>query len=121
MKAYLVTTGTLFALITVMHVLRAVWERGLLKTEPAGYLSMTALTFVAAGMSAWACGARGPDRGSSASSPPALGLGRSRQRVVGPGVTRVADFEVLADLEISRRPEAFQVVGDLHGAKVGGQ
>ena len=54
MKAYLITTGTLFALIAVMHVMNAIGDRGLLRTHPVEYLSMTALTFVAAGMSAWA-------------------------------------------------------------------
>ncbi|HSZ57299.1 MAG TPA: hypothetical protein VK797_16660 [Tepidisphaeraceae bacterium] len=54
MKPYLITTGTLFGLIAIMHVLRAIDERGLFRTHPAEYLSMTALTFVAAGLSGWA-------------------------------------------------------------------
>jgi hypothetical protein len=54
MKAYLITTGTLFALIALMHVLRAVDERGQVTTHPGQYIAMTSLTFVAAAFSAWA-------------------------------------------------------------------
>jgi len=51
MKAYLITTGTVFGLIVVAHVWRLTAEPSQLK-EP-GFL---ALTLVAAGLSAWAFG-----------------------------------------------------------------
>ena len=54
MKAYLVTTGTLFGLIAVMHLLRAIAERSLLRTDPWYFLGMTALGIVAAALSVWA-------------------------------------------------------------------
>jgi hypothetical protein len=53
-KAYLIITGTVFGLIAVLHVLRAIAERQLLTTQPGSYLAMTSLTFVAAGLSLWA-------------------------------------------------------------------
>ena len=49
MKAYIVTTGTLFGLIVVAHVLRIVAEPQL-ATDP-WYILLTA---AAAGMSVWA-------------------------------------------------------------------
>ena len=49
MKAYIVTTGTLFGLIVVAHVLRIVAEPHL-ATDP-WYILLTA---AAAGMSVWA-------------------------------------------------------------------
>ena len=54
MKAYLVTTGTVFGLIAVLHALRAVEERNLLTTNPVEFLSMAALGVVAAALSVWA-------------------------------------------------------------------
>ncbi len=51
MKAYLITTGTVFALIVVSHVLRFITEGGALR-EPFLWL----LTFLAAGLSLWAWG-----------------------------------------------------------------
>ena len=53
MKAYLVITGTLFGLIAVMHLLRAIAERSLLTTDPWYFLGMAALGVVAAALSAW--------------------------------------------------------------------
>jgi hypothetical protein len=50
MKAYLVTTGTVFALVTVAHVWRVVSESPALAKEPW----FVALTLVAAGFSIWA-------------------------------------------------------------------
>ena len=38
--------------------------------------------------------------------------------VFGPGVFRISAAEVLANLVIGRGPEAFQIIGDLHGAIV---
>ena len=54
MKAYLVTTGALFGLIAVMHLLRAIAEWHLLTTDPWYFVGMAALGDVAAGLSAWA-------------------------------------------------------------------
>jgi uncharacterized membrane protein len=50
MKAYLITTGVLFALITLVHIWRAIEERPNLASEP-WYLVMTA---VAAVLCVWA-------------------------------------------------------------------
>jgi uncharacterized membrane protein YcaP (DUF421 family) len=54
MKAYLITTGTVFGLIALMHLLRAIAERSLLETHPFEFLSMAALGTFAAGLSVWA-------------------------------------------------------------------
>ncbi len=50
MKAYLITTGTIFGLITIAHVLRMFAEGVHQATDPVFLL----LTFVAAGLSFWA-------------------------------------------------------------------
>jgi hypothetical protein len=50
MKAYLITTGTVFGLITVAHIARFFAEGSRLLTEPL-FLLLTAL---AAGLCAWA-------------------------------------------------------------------
>jgi hypothetical protein len=50
MKAYLITTGTVFGLITVAHVWRVFEEGSRLATEPVFVL----LTVAAAAMSVWA-------------------------------------------------------------------
>ena len=49
MKAYLITTGSVFALIVVSHVLRFITEGGALR-EPSLWL----LTVLPAGLSFWA-------------------------------------------------------------------
>jgi hypothetical protein len=49
MKAYLITTGTVFALIVLSHVLRFITEGGAVR-EPLLWL----LTLLAAGLSFWA-------------------------------------------------------------------
>jgi len=54
MKAYLVTTGTLFGLMAVMHLLRSIAEWRVLATDPWYFLGMAALGLVAAGLSVWA-------------------------------------------------------------------
>jgi len=56
MKAYLVTTGTVFGLIAVMHLVRAIAERATLLTEPFYFLGMSGLGVVAAFLSGWAWG-----------------------------------------------------------------
>ena len=50
MKAYLITTGTVFGLITLAHVWRALAEGRRLATDPWFML----LTIVAAALSCWA-------------------------------------------------------------------
>lgn len=50
MKAYVMTTGVLFGLLTIAHVLRAVEEGSHLAREPF----FVVVTLLAAGLSAWA-------------------------------------------------------------------
>jgi hypothetical protein len=54
LRAYLVTTGILFGLIAVMHLVRSIEEWPLLTTDPWHYLFMSALGVVAAALSVWA-------------------------------------------------------------------
>jgi hypothetical protein len=54
MKAYLIITGTLFGLMAVLHVWRAIAERSQLNTDPGSFLGMAALGLVAAALSVWA-------------------------------------------------------------------
>ncbi len=49
MKAYLITTGSVFALIALLHIARMFAEPGLLKREP----EFIALTLFAGGLSVW--------------------------------------------------------------------
>ena len=51
MRAYVVTTGILFGLVTLAHLLRMVYESRALATDP-GYLLITA---AAAALCVWAC------------------------------------------------------------------
>ena len=51
MKTYVVTTGILFGLLTVAHVLRIVYESRALASDP-WYLLITTAT---AALSLWAC------------------------------------------------------------------
>ena len=51
MRTYVVTTGILFGLVTVAHLLRIVYESRALATDP-GYLLLTA---AAGALCAWAC------------------------------------------------------------------
>jgi hypothetical protein len=50
MKAYVITTGVIFGLITVAHLLRFVTEGSRLATEPVFIL----LTFLSAALCVWA-------------------------------------------------------------------
>jgi hypothetical protein len=50
MKAYLITTGTVFGLVVVLHVWRVVVEGGSLARDPFFWL----ITLVALGLSVWA-------------------------------------------------------------------
>lgn len=54
MKAYLATTGTIFALIALMHLLKAIGDRHDFSANPAEFLSMAALGLLAAVLSVWA-------------------------------------------------------------------
>jgi hypothetical protein len=51
MKAYLITTGIIFGLITVAHVWRAVAEGSHLATDPVFIL----LTVLSTALCLWAC------------------------------------------------------------------
>jgi hypothetical protein len=53
-KAYLVITGSIFGLIAVLHLLRAIAEWHLLKTDPWYFLGMAGLGVLAAILSVWA-------------------------------------------------------------------
>jgi hypothetical protein len=50
MKAYIMTTGAVFGLITLAHILRIIMEGPHLATEPLYVL----LTLLAAGLTFWA-------------------------------------------------------------------
>ena len=50
MKAYVMTTGAVFALLTLVHLLRIILEGPHLATEPFYVL----ITIAAAGLSIWA-------------------------------------------------------------------
>jgi hypothetical protein len=50
MRAYVMTTGVVFALLAVMHIWRMVVEGGSMATDP-WFLAITA---IAAGLSVWA-------------------------------------------------------------------
>lgn len=50
MKSYVVTTGVIFALLTLAHIWRIVSERQSLATEP----DFVAITVASAAMSIWA-------------------------------------------------------------------
>jgi hypothetical protein len=55
MKAYLITTGILFGLLAVMHLVQAIDEAHfLLSTDPKNFLGMAGLGVVAACFSGWA-------------------------------------------------------------------
>jgi hypothetical protein len=54
MKAYLITTGTLFALIAIMHLVRAIDEWPSMTTDPIYFLGMAGLGVVAGCLSVWA-------------------------------------------------------------------
>lgn len=51
MKAYLITTGTIFGLLAAMHVLKAIDERHSLTTNPGYFLGMAAMGALAAVLS----------------------------------------------------------------------
>ena len=54
MKAYLITTGTLFALVAAAHVARTVAEWRRLATEPSFILEGPVLGLVAGAIALWA-------------------------------------------------------------------
>jgi hypothetical protein len=51
MKAYVITTGTVFGLLTLAHIWRALAEGPHLATDP----SFVLITVAAAGLCVWAC------------------------------------------------------------------
>ena len=53
-KTYLITTGTIFGLIAVLHLMRGIAERDMLSTAPGSFLAMAGLGLLAAGLSLWA-------------------------------------------------------------------
>jgi hypothetical protein len=53
-KAYLITTGVLFGLIALAHLLRTVAEWSRLATDAGFYLKGPGLGLLAAALSAWA-------------------------------------------------------------------
>jgi hypothetical protein len=54
MKAYLITTGSLFGLMALLHLWRAMADLPNLKSNPVEFLSMAALGALAAALSVWA-------------------------------------------------------------------
>jgi hypothetical protein len=54
MKTYLAITGTIFGLVAVLHLRRAIDERHSLSTNPVEFLSMAALGLVAGALAVWA-------------------------------------------------------------------
>jgi len=54
MKAYLITTGAIFGLIAVMHIVKSVTDLPHLRDNPVEYGCVTALGLLAAGLSVWA-------------------------------------------------------------------
>ena len=54
MKAYLITTGILFALLSAVHVLRLAVEWRHAMTQPGFLVGMTGLTVLTGLLSAWA-------------------------------------------------------------------
>lgn len=54
MKPYLMTSGTIFGIVAVLHLLRALHDWPMLSTNPVEFLSMAALGALAALLSVWA-------------------------------------------------------------------
>lgn len=54
MKAYLITTGSLFGLVALAHVARTIGERARLGADPGFILEGPVLGLVAAALSLWA-------------------------------------------------------------------
>ena len=54
MKAYLLATGTLFALLAVAHLLRTIAERSRLSADPSFWLEGPGIGVVAAAICFWA-------------------------------------------------------------------
>lgn len=54
MKAYLITTGTIFTLIAVAHILRTFAEWGRLNTDPWFILEGPVLGVIAGALGFWA-------------------------------------------------------------------
>jgi hypothetical protein len=63
MKAYLISTGTIFGLLAAMHIWRAIDERSQLASNPVQWVAMVALGMVAASLAVWAFRLLRPARG----------------------------------------------------------
>jgi hypothetical protein len=70
MKAYLTTTGALFALLAVAHLLRTIAEWPRLGTDPGFILEVPGIGVVAAAISVWAWRLRRTAGGPPASAAP---------------------------------------------------
>ena len=55
MKPYVITTGTIFAILAAAHVLRTIAEWSRLATDPWFYLEGPGIGVVAAALAFWAC------------------------------------------------------------------
>ena len=55
MKAYLITTGLIFALVALAHVARTIVERSRFAEDPWFLLEGPGLGLVAGGICFWAC------------------------------------------------------------------
>lgn len=54
MKAYVITTGSLFALVAIAHVLRTIDEFSRLREDPWFYLEGPGLGVIAGAITVWA-------------------------------------------------------------------
>ena len=54
MKAYLIITGTLFALLAIAHLMRTIAERSRLGTDPWFLLEGPGIGLIGAGLCLWA-------------------------------------------------------------------
>ena len=54
MKAYLITTGSIFGLIAFLHIWRSISERDLLRTNSGEFIFMALLGVLAAFLCVWA-------------------------------------------------------------------
>jgi hypothetical protein len=55
LKAYLITTGLLFALLASAHILRTIAERSRLTTDPWFLLQGPGIGLIAGALCLWAC------------------------------------------------------------------
>jgi hypothetical protein len=53
MKAYLITTGSIYGLLAAMHVWRAIAERQMLNDNPGQFAGLAVLGMIATALSLW--------------------------------------------------------------------